>query len=63
MVGLASKAREDKVLLGIVLTLSAYAGFSCIDSSAKWLALAGLPAALDSTWDFSYKRHLASAPR
>ena len=44
MVGLASKAREDKVLLGIVLTLSAYAGFSCIDSSAKWLALAGLPA-------------------
>ena len=35
--------RQDRPLLGIGLTLLAFFTFSCLDSSAKWLALAGLP--------------------
>lgn len=31
-------------MLGIGLMLAAYLGFSCIDTSVKWLAIAGLPA-------------------
>ncbi|QQR35612.1 DMT family transporter [Devosia oryziradicis] len=35
---------EERRLLGIGLALAAYFLFVCLDSSAKWLALAGLPA-------------------
>jgi drug/metabolite transporter (DMT)-like permease len=42
--GLQAKANEDKAMVGIVMMLFAYAAFSCIDTSAKWLALLGLPA-------------------
>ena len=41
---LAAKAKEDKPLVGIILMLFAYFGFSCIDVSAKWLGVLGLPA-------------------
>lgn len=44
MNGLAAQANEDRPMLGIGLMLCAYLAFSCIDTSAKWLALAGLPA-------------------
>ncbi|MDY8107552.1 DMT family transporter [Fulvimarina sp. 2208YS6-2-32] len=44
MVGLATKANEDRVLLGIGMMLVAYFAFSGIDTSAKWLGLAGFPA-------------------
>ncbi|MCP1199754.1 DMT family transporter [Notoacmeibacter sp. MSK16QG-6] len=44
MVGLASKAREDRLTLGIVLMLLAYATFSMVDTSAKWMGQAGLAA-------------------
>ena len=37
-------AREDRAPYGIMLMLIAYLMFSCIDTSAKWLALLGLPA-------------------
>ncbi|MGG7564879.1 DMT family transporter [Rhodovulum sp. DZ06] len=36
-------ARQDRPLLGIGMTLMAFFTFSCLDSSAKWLALAGVP--------------------
>src|SRR5690606_24987029 len=35
---------EERRLLGIGLTLAAYFMFTCIDSSAKWLSLAGIAA-------------------
>ncbi len=44
MVGLAAKANEDRALFGIGLMLIAYLAFSFIDTSVKWLAIAGLPA-------------------
>tara|TARA_R110002124_G_scaffold86747_2_gene223974 strand:+ start:829 stop:1737 length:909 start_codon:yes stop_codon:yes gene_type:complete len=44
MAGLLAKANEDRVMTGIVLMLGAYLFFAFIDVSAKWLALAGLPA-------------------
>lgn len=44
MVGLAAKANEDRPMFGIGLMLLAYLAFSCIDTGAKWLALAGYPA-------------------
>ncbi len=44
MVGLASKAREDRLTLAIVLMLLAYATFSMVDASAKWMGQAGLAA-------------------
>ncbi|MEL7430377.1 MAG: DMT family transporter, partial [Pseudomonadota bacterium] len=43
MAHLAARANEDKPLVGIVLMLFAFLGFSLIDMNAKWLALAGLP--------------------
>ncbi len=44
MTGLVIKANEDKAMFGIGLMLIAYLTFSFIDSSVKWLALAGLHA-------------------
>lgn len=44
MVGLTAKANEDRALFGIGLMLIAYLTFSIIDTSVKWLAIAGLPA-------------------
>ncbi len=44
MAGLAAKANSDRPILGIMMMLAAYFCFSFIDTSAKWLALAGLPA-------------------
>jgi drug/metabolite transporter (DMT)-like permease len=41
--GLAARANEDRPMLGIGLMLVVWLVFSCIDTSAKWLALAGLP--------------------
>ena len=41
MVGLVARPNEDRVTLGIGLMLVAYALFSCVDVSAKWLVLAG----------------------
>lgn len=38
-----SRAGGDRRLAGIALALVAYFLFTCIDSSAKWLTLAGLP--------------------
>lgn len=43
MAGLAARANEDLPMQGIGLMLAAYLGFSMIDTSAKWLTLAGLP--------------------
>ncbi|WP_159585710.1 DMT family transporter [Chelativorans xinjiangense] len=45
MAGIAARPIEDRPMLGIVLMLFTYFLFSCVDVSAKWLALAGLPAA------------------
>lgn len=44
MAGLTVKANEDRATFGIGLMLIAYLTFSFIDTSAKWLAIAGLPA-------------------
>ena len=44
MVGLVAKANEDRAVYGIGLMLIAYLTFSFIDTSVKWLAIAGLPA-------------------
>lgn len=44
MSGLLAKANEDRVMTGILLMLGAYLFFAFIDVSAKWLAVAGLPA-------------------
>lgn len=44
MVGIAAKANEDRALFGIGLMLIAYLTFSFIDTTVKWLAIAGLPA-------------------
>jgi drug/metabolite transporter (DMT)-like permease len=41
---LIARANENRPLLGIAMMLAAYFVFSLIDISAKWLALAGLPA-------------------
>jgi drug/metabolite transporter (DMT)-like permease len=40
----AAQALEDKPQLGILMMLGAWFLFSAVDVSAKWLALAGLPA-------------------
>ena len=40
----AAQATQDRATLGIVMTLGAYAFFTLIDTSVKWLVLAGLPA-------------------
>lgn len=39
------RAREDRPGLAILLMLATYAGFTGIDTSAKWLVQAGLPVA------------------
>jgi drug/metabolite transporter (DMT)-like permease len=44
MTGIAARANEDRPMLGIALMLVAYLVFSCIDTSVKWLAIAGLSA-------------------
>jgi drug/metabolite transporter (DMT)-like permease len=44
LVGLVAKANEDRAVFGIGLMLIAYLTFSFIDTSVKWLAIAGLPA-------------------
>ena len=44
MTGLQPRANSDQPMLGIAMMLAAYAFFSCIDASAKWLVLAGFPA-------------------
>lgn len=44
MAGTAARPIEDKPMLGIALMLATYFMFSCVDTSAKWLAYAGLPA-------------------
>ncbi len=41
---IAALPQQDRAALGIVMTLAAYAFFSVIDTSVKWLVLAGLPA-------------------
>ncbi len=39
-----AQATQDRATLGIFMTLGAYVFFSLIDTSVKWLVLAGLPA-------------------
>ena len=39
----AVKPREDRLLLGISLVIAAVFLFAALDSSAKWLALSGIP--------------------
>lgn len=39
-----ARATEDRARLGILLMLGAWAMFSMVDTGAKWLALAGIPA-------------------
>ena len=41
---IAAQANQDRAALGIAMTLGAYAFFSLIDTSVKWLIVAGLPA-------------------
>ncbi len=44
MSGLAPRANQDRAQLGIVMMLGAYFLFSLIDTSVKWLVIAGLHA-------------------
>ncbi|MEQ9240199.1 DMT family transporter [Roseovarius indicus] len=39
----APKPREDRTAAGVLTMLCAVVFFTCIDSSAKWLSLAGMP--------------------
>ncbi len=41
---IAAQANQDRAALGILMTLGAYFFFMLIDTSVKWLVLAGLPA-------------------
>ena len=41
---IVAQATQDRATLGIVMTLGAYAFFTLIDTSVKWLVLAGFPA-------------------
>ncbi|MBT6190867.1 MAG: DMT family transporter [Tateyamaria sp.] len=41
---IVAQATQDRAALGIVMTLGAYAFFTLIDTSVKWLVLAGFPA-------------------
>ena len=41
---IAAQATQDRAALGIMMTLGAYFFFMLIDTSVKWLVLAGLPA-------------------
>ncbi|QBF34317.1 DMT family transporter [Thalassococcus sp. S3] len=40
-----ARANEDRASLGIAMTLAAWAFFTVVDGSMKWLAVAGFPAA------------------
>jgi drug/metabolite transporter (DMT)-like permease len=51
---IAARANQDRAALGIAMTLGAYAFFSLIDTSVKWLVLAGLPA-----FQLAFMRYLA----
>ncbi|MBM7066839.1 DMT family transporter [Actibacterium sp. 188UL27-1] len=44
MTGIAARALEDRAELGMAMMLVAYLVFAFIDTSVKWLVLAGLPA-------------------
>ncbi len=44
MAGTAARPNEDRPMLGILLMLLTYFGFSCVDVSAKTLVIAGIPA-------------------
>ena len=55
----AARALEDRPQLGILLMLAAWLLFSSVDVSAKWLALAGVPA-LQVAF-FRYAGHFALA--
>jgi drug/metabolite transporter (DMT)-like permease len=44
MRGTLAKANEDRPMAGIAMVLFANLTFSCLDTSAKWLVLAGIPA-------------------
>ncbi|MBV7393956.1 DMT family transporter [Mameliella sediminis] len=39
-----AKPREDRTAAGVLLMALAVVGFTCIDSSAKWLIVGGMPA-------------------
>ena len=41
---IAAQANQDRAALGIMMTLGAYFFFMLLDTSVKWLVLAGLPA-------------------
>ena len=41
---IVARAMEDRASLAIAMTLCAYLFFAVIDTSVKWLVLAGLPA-------------------
>lgn len=43
-IGVAARANEDRAKLGIVMMLGAWLFFAGVDTSVKWLVLAGLPA-------------------
>jgi hypothetical protein len=44
MSGLQAALRQDRAQLGIAMMLGAWLLFSFVDTSVKWLVLAGLPA-------------------
>lgn len=44
MAGLTAQVRRDRAQLGIVMMLGAYLFFAGVDTSVKWLVLAGFPA-------------------
>lgn len=44
MTAQAVRPREDRATLGIGLMLAAWVFFGCVDTSVKWLVLAGIPA-------------------
>ncbi len=52
MARLIARANEDRAQLGIALMLAANFGFALVDSSVKWLVLAGLPA-----WQLAFMRY------
>lgn len=54
MVGLTARATEDRALYGIGLVLLAYAMFSTVDASVKWLTVFGY-----STMQLAFMRYLA----
>ncbi len=53
MAGLTAQVRQDREQLGIVMMLVAYLFFAGVDTSAKWLALAGF-----HTFQVAFMRYL-----